>query len=243
MSLETTSLQLPRPAPRDVEATNSGFVLSFLRGLRPGRHHPLLLLSAGLTVRVQGPDQSGVNGKLSASEEWESVHHHFKSPGVTGELHQVQIAHHHVGWHPACFPADAGCHTLECVTSPLQDPSPSTGCSVVGTRIEWEATLATVQGPGKRKVKTTQEEDAEHVWLYLCDPACWAGGEHQSCTRASLRQQMCLARIRKPQEEIVLCTLFNPARRFMLPATSYCSRLKILWLVLGMSGSACEGCP
>ena len=36
--------------------------------------------SVGLTVRVQGADQSGVNGKLSASEEGESLCHHFKSP-------------------------------------------------------------------------------------------------------------------------------------------------------------------
>ena len=131
----------------------------------------LVVRSMRRSIRLESAPQV-----IGGAVEWESVRHHFKSPSVPGELHHVQIAH----------PADAGCHTFESVTTPPQDPSPSTGCTVVATRIKWEATPTTVQSPRERKVKTTQKEDAEHVWLHLCDSACWASGEHQSCTRASL---------------------------------------------------------
>ena len=57
---------------------------------------------------------------------------------------------------------------------------------MVATRIEWEATSAAVLGPGKREVKTAEEEDTEHVRLHLRDPASWASGERQSWAGAPL---------------------------------------------------------
>ena len=140
----------------------------------------------GLTVRVKGADQSCVNGTWSPSATTSSLQ-------ASGSQHQVQIAHHHVGCHIAPASRQMRAATLSRAFPP-QDLSPITTCTVMATGIQWKATPATAQGPGKRKVKTSQEEDAEHVWLQLCDPACWASGKHQSCTSASLRPQKCLAR-------------------------------------------------
>ena len=62
-----------------------------------------------------------------------------------------------------------------------------------------------------------EEEDAEHGWLHLRDPATWAGGEHQSHQGLLARPQECLARIRKSQEEdcpehvVQSCTLLHVA--------------------------------
>ena len=161
----TRRARVPRPK-------SSGYVLSFLR-----RAATKATPSSSAAPRWGSPfacralNQRGVHSKLGAREEWESVRDHFESPCVPDELDHVQIPHHHIGCHPAaCFPADAGCHTPEGITPPPQDPSPGTGCTVVATRIEWEATPSAVLGPRKREVKTAEEEDTEHVWLHRCDP-------------------------------------------------------------------------
>ena len=108
-----------------------------------------------------------------------------ESAGVTSELNHVQIAHHHIGCHPAaCFPADAGCHTLQLRPKPQ---------------------------PGHK----------------LHD------GGHEN-TRVPCQSQ---------EGSRGECPVFNPARCFVLPTTSRCSRLGTLWLVLSKSDSFCQCCP
>ena len=89
--------------------------------------------------------------RRSPNEKWKPIgnHHQTSDRRPRWGIPTSRSRNRNIRGHPAsCLATDPGRHILQSPPMPAKDPSLRTGCAVVATRVEWEATPAGAHSEG-----------------------------------------------------------------------------------------------
>ena len=100
-------------------------------------------------------------------------------------------------------------HFLHSPTCSVENSTSCASCAEAGTEVDWESTLAETHGQRKRRMKTTQEDDAENLGV-------GTRGQGQTAPTASLRPDECMRAVTRCDEGL-------------FPVLSFISRGGLVW--------------